>query len=113
MPLIKAHDTALQEQLADWDRSLSPDREKSAGESKKRPAGTDLLIAPNPNNSYPVYKLMQKAVTFHTATLLDILKVLSRTDGYLKSSGQPPRSILADAVLRICGAFSGQAPQTQ
>jgi DNA polymerase-3 subunit delta len=101
MPLIQTHDTALKEQLADWDRSLSGD-EAAVVEPKKRETETDLLIAPNPNNAYPVYKLMQKAVTFHAAELLDALKVLGRADGQLKSSGQPPRSILADAVLKIC-----------
>jgi DNA polymerase-3 subunit delta len=104
MPLIQTHDTALKELLADWDRSLSGD-EEVAGESKKRPAGSDLMIAPNPNNAYPVYKLMQKAVTFHTAELLDALKVLGRADMYLKSSGQPPKSILVDAILKICSGI--------
>ena len=108
MPLIQVHDTALKEQLADWDQSLSGD-EEMAGEPKKRQTGTDLLIAPNPNNAYPVYKLMQKAVTFHAAELLDALKVLGQADGHLKSSGQPPRSILSDAILKIC---SGLGPQS-
>lgn len=101
MPLIQAHDTALKEQLADWDRSLSGDQETSVA-SKKRTAGTDLLIAPNPNNAYPVYKLMQKAVTFHSEELQEALKILGRADGYLKSSGQPSRAILTDAILKIC-----------
>ena len=108
MPLIQKHDTALKEQLADWDRSLAGDAE-TAGESKKRVTGSDLLIAPNPNNAYPVYKLMQKAVTFHVAELLDALKTLGRADRYLKSSGQPPRAILADAVLNICSGLRSQS----
>jgi DNA polymerase-3 subunit delta len=104
MPLIQNHDTALKEKLADWDRSLAGD-EETAGESKKRVAGTDLLIAPNPNNAYPVYKLMQKAVTFHVEELLEALKILGQADGYLKSSGQPSRSILVDAILKICSGL--------
>ena len=107
MPLIQNHDTALKEQLADWDRSLASD-EEAANESKRPLTGTDLLIAPNPNNAYPVYKLMQKAMTFHTAELLDALKALGRADGYLKSSGQPHRSILADAILNICSGLGSQ-----
>ncbi len=104
MPLIQSHDTALKEQLTDWDRSLGGNREVS-NESKKRLTGTDLLIAPNPNNAYPVYKLMQRAMTFHVEELLDALKVLGHADGYLKSSGQPPRSILTDAILKICSGL--------
>jgi len=104
MPLIQTHDTALKEQLADWNRSLAGDQEV-VGEPKKRPVGTDLMIAPNPNNAYPVYKLMQRAVTFQAAELLDALKVLGRADMYLKSSGQPSRSILVDAILKICSGI--------
>jgi DNA polymerase III subunit delta len=105
MPLIQNHDTALKEQLADWARSLAGD-EEAANESNKRLSGTDLLIAPNPNNAYPVYKLMQKAMAFHAVELLDALKALDRADRYLKSSGQPPRSILADVILNICSGLN-------
>ncbi len=108
MPLIQTHDTALKDQLADWDRSLEGDQEVT-GEPKKRAASTDLLIAPNPNNAYPVYKLMQKAMTFHAAELLDTLKILGRADMYLKSSGQPPRSILVDVILNICSGIGQQS----
>ena len=101
MPMIQSHDKALKEQLTDWDQSLLRGDE-TGSEKKKRPTGTDLLIAPNPNNAYPVYKLMQKTVKFRVAELLAAMTVLSRADGRLKSSGQPPRSILADAVLKIC-----------
>jgi len=52
-----------------------------------------------------VYKLMQRAVTFQAAELLDALKVLGRADMYLKSSGQPSRSILVDAILKICSGI--------
>lgn len=106
MPLIQDHDAALKKQLADWDRSDSGG-EASVNVPKGRQAGSDLFIAPNPNNAYPVYKLMQRAVTFHAKELLEALETLGRADGYLKSSGQPSRSILADAVLRICSGFSG------
>ncbi len=101
MPLIQKHDTALKEALAEWERSLEGEA-AAANESKKRVAGTDLLIAPNPNNAYPVYKLMQRAVTFRAEELLDALKTLGQADGYLKSSGQPSRSILTDSILKIC-----------
>jgi len=103
MPLIKTHDQNLKEQLAAWDQSLS-DSDRVEEKSKKRPAvTTDLLIAPNPNNAYPVYKQLQKVVKFKASELIDALTALSQTDGRLKSSGQPPRSIVADVVLKICG----------
>jgi DNA polymerase-3 subunit delta len=101
MPLIQKHDTALKNQLADWERSLAGDVEMADG-SKHRPIGTDLLIAPNPNNAYPVYKLMQRAMTFQAEELLDALRALGQADAYLKSSGQPSQSILTDSILKIC-----------
>ena len=103
MPLIQTHDKNLKEQLADWDQSLLAG-DGLEGQPKKRPAvTTDLLIAPNPKNAYPVYKLLQKAAKFSTSELIDALTALSQADGRLKSSGQPPRSIVADVVLKICG----------
>lgn len=103
MPLIQTHDKNLKEQLADWDQSLLAGDEVE-GQPKKRPAvTTDLLIAPNPNNAYPVYKQLQKTEKFNASELIDALTALSQADGRLKSSGQPPRSIVADVVLRICG----------
>lgn len=104
MPLIQVHDAALKEKLLDWERSISKNQ-AATGETKKQLAGTDLLIAPNPNNAYPVYKQMQKADAFHAAELLDALNVLGRADGHLKSSGQAPRSILADSILNICSGL--------
>jgi hypothetical protein len=102
MPLIQTHDKNLKEQLADWDQSLLAG-DGVEGQSKKRPSvTTDLLIAPNPNNAYPVYKQLQKATKFNASELIDALTALSQADGRLKSSGQPPRSIVADVVLRIC-----------
>ena len=104
MPLIKSHDQNLKEQLVAWDQSLS-DSDRVEEKSKKRSSvTTDLLIAPNPNNAYPVYKQLQKVVKFNASELIDALTALSQADGRLKSSGQPPRSIVADVVLRICGS---------
>ena len=101
MPMIQSHDRALKEQVTDWDRSLSGTDEFGA-DQKKRQTGTDLLIAPNPKNAYPVYKLLQKTEKFQVGELLEVMTILSRADERLKSSGQPPRSILVDAVLKIC-----------
>ncbi len=49
-----------------------------------------------------MYKQLQKVVKFNASELIDALTALSQADGRLKSSGQPPRSIVADVVLKIC-----------
>jgi len=41
-------------------------------------------------------------MAFSKKELVAALKTLSKTDLQLKSSGQPPRSILLNAVVEIC-----------
>ncbi len=107
MPLVQAHDDELKAYLAEWDQALNKSQGSQQGPSKQR-MGSDLLIAPNPKNSYPVYKFFQKALAFSKKELFLALKTLSQTDLLLKSSGQPPRSILANAVVKICHGINTQ-----
>jgi len=106
MPLIQTHDDELKAHLVAWGQTLSQSTGSEAGPSKKR-MGSDLLIAPNPKNAYPVYKLFEKAMAFTQTELFAAFKVLSHTDQLLKSSGQPPQSILANAVVKICSKADG------
>jgi DNA polymerase-3 subunit delta len=99
MPLVQSHDEELKAQLVAWEQALFNSVES---EPPSKRIGSDLLIAPNPKNAYPVYKLFQKALVFYKEELLGALKTLNQTDILLKSSGQPPRSLLANAVLKIC-----------
>ncbi len=101
MPLVKNHDEELKAHLMAWEQTLS-NSEGSQPEPSKQRMGSDLLIAPNPKNVYPVYKLFQKASAFSKQELFLALKTLNQTDILLKSSGQPPHSILADAIIKIC-----------
>ena len=101
MPLVQNHDEALKAHLVAWEQTLSESGESQKGSSKQR-MGSDLLIAPNPKNVYPVYKLFLKAMTFSKNELFLVFKTLSQTDRLLKSSGQPPRSVLAHAIIKIC-----------
>jgi DNA polymerase-3 subunit delta len=101
MAQVQAHDDELKAQLKAWEQMLSDSEGTPKGSSTPR-MGSDLLIAPNPKNAYPVYKLFQKALIFSKNELIGALETLSQTDLLLKSSGQPPRSILANAVVQIC-----------
>ncbi len=101
MPLIQKHDEELKAHLMTWEQTLLDLEGSQQGPSKQR-MGTDLLIAPNPKNAYPVYKLFQKAMAFSIRELYWALKTLSQTDILLKSSGQPPHSVLTNAVVKIC-----------
>jgi len=69
---------------------------------KKVEAGTDLLIAKNPNNPYPIYLLLKKSERFSKKELINAFETLNTADTQLKSGGQNPRLVLEKVVLEIC-----------
>lgn len=109
MPAIQAHDRELLDQIESWESMLSKDTETEGKSGTKKEAKkksklvTDLMIAKNPNNPYPVYILIQKSDKYTTAELMDAFECLRRADMRLKSTGQRPKLILEEAILKICG----------
>jgi DNA polymerase-3 subunit delta len=108
MPAIQAYDADFQDQLETWDQLLSKhtgkDNQPSQPEGKKkktRPV-TDLVVAKNPKNPYPIYQMLLKSEGFTTDELIDILELLSETDLNLKSTGKNPRLMLEKLILFIC-----------
>jgi DNA polymerase III subunit delta len=108
MPAIQAYDADLQGKLETWDRMLSKhtgkDHQPSKTRGKKknvRPV-TDLVIAKNPKNPYPVYQMLLKSERFITDELIAILEVLGQTDLSLKSTRQNPKLVLEKLILFIC-----------
>ena len=87
---------------------LSGDINGDAEKTRKRPgtkrrvAVTDLEIA---NNPYPVYKLMLNSEKFTKRELIEVLDHLSRVDMRLKSTKQKPKTVLEEAILRICNTL--------
>ena len=102
MPQVKQHDQALKKELEAWQVAADV---KKKGKKKAKKNATDLLIAPNPNNPYPVYKLFQKAHGITRDRMVDAMAFLGEADSMLKSSRQPPAVILEWAVIRILGLF--------
>ncbi len=108
MPLIQAHDRELLDQIESWESMISKDTHTDGmsgtrkGAKKKSKLVTDLIIANNPNNPYPVYILLQKSEKYTTPELIEAFECLRRADMRLKSSGQRPRLILEEAILKIC-----------
>ena len=98
MPLVKQHDEALRKELADWQALVSV---KKKGNKKAKKNSTDILIAPNPNNPYPVYKLFQKAQGIALDRMKASMGLLGEADSMLKSSRQPSEVILEWTVIRI------------
>ncbi len=108
MPAIQAYDRELLNQLEAWDGVMlksagaNDERIPKGGPKKKRKPVTDLEIVKNPKNPYPVYQMLLKSERFTTGDLVAAFECLSQADLRLKSTGQRPKLILEEAILRIC-----------
>jgi len=95
-------------QCETWDRMLSKqtgkDNRQSKNKDEKKKTGplTDLVIAKNPKNPYPVYQMLLKSERFTMDELIAILESLSQADLRLKSTGQNPMLILEKEIFFIC-----------
>lgn len=63
---------------------------------------TDLLIAQNPQNPYPVYQTVQKSENFSLNELLQALFFLSDFDYRLKSSSFDAKTAIENFIIKIC-----------
>jgi DNA polymerase-3 subunit delta len=108
MPAIQIYDRELLNQIESWESMIVNEAgvdEHSGGKrqtKKKDKLTTDLLIAKNPNNPFPVHQLLQQSERFTTAELMAALECLSRADKRMKSTGQRPKLILEEAIFKIC-----------
>jgi DNA polymerase-3 subunit delta len=103
MPSIVAYDQSLLEILQNREDSMSSDEDGDQGKGKKkRKIQTDLLLARNPKNAYPVYQLMKKSERFSKSELVAAVGFLNETDAQLKISAQNPKLILERLILKIC-----------
>ncbi len=116
MPAVTAYDDDFRAMLAAWEDVLTPspsDDEKSGtsarkkrgkkpARKKKKPTGNQLLLAPNPNSPYPVFKTIQNASRFTSAELIRALEKLYATDLRLKSGEKNPEVLLDHLIMDIC-----------
>jgi DNA polymerase-3 subunit delta len=107
MPVIVAYDHALLKKLEDWENPVSPandiDKTPARGKGKKKKKiQTDLLLARNPKNAYPVYQLLKKSERYSKTELLAAVGLLNETDAQLKLSSQDPKLILERLLFKIC-----------
>ncbi len=109
MPEIIEHDRAFLRHMDDWENMLSEEmdrddenQKKGRKKMKKRKASTDLIIAKNPKNTYPVFMMLQKSDKFTKNELIFALECLSEADLRLKKTGQNPKLVLEDALIKIC-----------
>ena len=116
MPAIIEYDKAVSEKYGAWEKMLSGDESdlefgkgntKKKGSKKKAGSGkdlkdADLLIAKNPKNAYPVYRMFQKSDKFTLVELFCIFEQLSLANLKFKSTGQDAGLILEEVIFNIC-----------
>ena len=94
MPAVQKYDRDILNQLQEWDdtlskkRGMNKSRSEKVGKKKKKPAATDLVIAKNSQNPYPVYQMLLKSEKFTTNELIAAFEKLSEADLRLKSTRQ-------------------------
>ena len=105
MTAIQSYNKELLGMIEQWNDILSGDMDgdekmtRKRTESKRRAAVSDFEIA---NNPYPVYKLMLNSEKFTKKELIAALDHLSQVDMRLKYTKQKPKTVLEEAILRIC-----------
>ncbi|MBW1725830.1 MAG: hypothetical protein JRJ33_10855, partial [Deltaproteobacteria bacterium] len=108
MPAVQIYDRDILDQLREWDgmllKNAGMDKTKSekVRGKKPKPAATDLVIAKNPQNPYPVYQMLLKSEKFTTDELIAAFEKLSDADLRLKSTRQSQKLVLEQAILGIC-----------
>lgn len=102
MPAVGQYDTALAEHAAQLQQGGDAAGEKKTGGKKGAKPATDLLIAKNPKNAYPVYQQFLQSERFSARELEAAIIALHEADMRLKTTGQAPRAVLEDVVFTIC-----------
>lgn len=100
LPEIEKADASVLKRIQSWNQMLNPD-EDLVKQSKSK-VSTDLFIAPNPKNPYPVYQLFLKSDNFSYQELSNAIIAVNDVDFKLKSSGSDPDILLENLLIRIC-----------
>ncbi len=106
MPRVEQADAEMAAMADEWDTALSPQAGPASsgkpGKSKTSKNLTDLLIAPNKNNTYPVYHTFLKTDNFSLAELKQAITRLSEVDLKMKRSANDPEIVLDNLILWLC-----------
>ena len=103
MSAVVQHDRELLTLLETWESDLAePPVEGAKKKKAKTKVATDLVLAKNPGNAFPVYQLIKKSDGFSCEDLLRAIELLSQTDSQLKSSALDARLILERLIWQIC-----------
>lgn len=98
---IQRYDAQVAQERLDWGRSDGEVAQQGKKQGGKK-AGSELALAPNPGNAYPVYQTIAKSENFSRRELLDTMIRMNETDLRLKSSGQDATLVVKQLVMGIC-----------
>jgi len=103
LPAVREYDqqTLIQVEARERLQGAQPEPSSSPRKKKKK-AATDLLLATNVGNPYPVYLQLQKVQKFTPDELFDCFEQLHTADLQLKTTAHNPRIILENLILHIC-----------
>ena len=104
MPAVIAADEERRKVLAGEDlifKDLDPEDTKTR--SRKKNFASDLFLAPNPKNLYPVFQMFQKSENFTLAELKNALIRLADLDYQFKTSASQERTGIENFIIALCG----------
>ncbi|MDY0220990.1 MAG: hypothetical protein RBR67_07620 [Desulfobacterium sp.] len=106
MPMVEQADAELSATVEDWERRLTAPTDLKGPERAARPqkkkSMTDLLIAPDQKNTYPVFHTFLKTDNFSSQELKQAVIWLSEVDLKMKISANDPKVVLDNLILRLC-----------
>jgi DNA polymerase-3 subunit delta len=99
MPGITAYDQEMQNVPESEEEDVAIPQKKGG---RKKKVNTDLLIAKNSNNPYPVFQSLLKAENFTGEEMIRALETLSIADMRLKTTALNHKIVLEEMIIRIC-----------
>jgi len=105
MPAIISSDNTTKQNIEEQEK-MTAGGEDVTETSVKKGVKTDLIMAKNPNNPYPVFQTFLSAGNFSRRELIDAMKNLGDADMLLKTTGQNAKVVLERLVFKICAMSS-------
>jgi DNA polymerase-3 subunit delta len=92
----------VSEQVNGWKPAAGQPSETKGKQAGKKDA-SDLALASNPANPYPIYQTLLKSENYAREELVRALAYLSEADLRLKSTGPDAAALMKTVVMAICG----------
>ncbi len=96
LPQVVEHDKAVCEYARQVKAGL-----QIQSDSGKDKSPTDMVIAKNPKNPYPVYQVFLQSDRFTGRELGRVLAAVHKADLSMKSTGQSPKAVVETLILEV------------